>query len=67
MFNINDFVYIIPTGDPAIDAFLDQQMKIVRIELTQADRWTSFDSYTLQSKDGQEITVLDCEMEYHNA
>ncbi len=67
MFEINDLVYIIPTGDPAIDAFLDQQMKIVRIELTQADRWTSFNSYTLQSKVGQEITVLGCEMKYRNA
>ncbi len=31
MFNINDYVFIRPTGDPAIDAFLDQQMTVVDV------------------------------------
>ncbi len=31
MFQINDYVFIRPTGDPAIDAFLDQQMTVVDI------------------------------------
>lgn len=31
MFNVNDFVFIRPTGDPRIDRFLGMQMIVVNI------------------------------------
>lgn len=64
---IGNYVYIVPTGDPNIDRFLNQQMTVIKIEMIWGDRSTLFPLYTLQSPDGLCVNVLDCEMEYHNA
>lgn len=76
-FNINDYVYIIPTGDPMIDCFLNQQMTITDIIRTRyetvvsrssgAQYTTWFNRYELTSNEtGAKITVIDGEMEYRN-
>ena len=67
-FRIGDRVYVIETGDPDIDLFLDIPMQIVSIEMVEADRYVHFNSYTLCAlPSGGTCTVLDCEMEYRDA
>ena len=68
MFNINDYVFIRPTGDPMIDCFLNQQMTITDIICTRYEplnphdkSW--FNRYELTSATGESITVIDGEME----
>jgi len=73
MFKVNDYVFIIPTGDPMIDAFLDQQMTITDIIRTPYEtvvspssgaHYTSwFNRYELTNAAGESITVIDGEME----
>lgn len=75
MFNINDLVYIIPTGDPAIDKFGDVQMKIIDIKRVYPEaprHYNSFLSYTIAPTDYNlrlvgTASVLECEMEYRDA
>lgn len=77
MFNVNDYVFIRPTGDPMIDVFLGQQMTITDIIRTPYEtvispssggHYTSwFYRYELTNAAGQKMTVIDGEMEYRNA
>lgn len=66
MFNLNDHVFIIPTGDPRIDAFLDQQMTITNLICTN-DGGYRYVRYELANDAGESITVIDGEMEHCNA
>jgi hypothetical protein len=63
---LGDRVYIIPTGDPNIDRFLDQPMIVIDVKPVRFNRYAHFDSYMLQSEDYRTCSVLDCEMEYRN-
>lgn len=68
MFKINDYVFIKPTGDEAIDAFLNQQMTITainRIPYESLDRYrmSYFTQYELTNAHGESITVIDGELE----
>ena len=68
MFNINDYVFIRPTGDPMIDAFLNQQMTITDIIQTRYEPLNPRDKswynrYELTNAAGEKITVIDGEME----
>lgn len=74
MFNVNDYVFIRPTGDPHIDAFLGQKMIITDIIRTPYEllgtsmRMSYFNRYELTSNEtGEKITVIDGEMEHCNA
>ena len=76
MFNINDYVFIRPTSDPAIDKFEGVRMQIIGSERVypEAPRhyYGSFLSYTIKPTDHNlrlfgTATVLECEMEYRNA
>ena len=62
MFNINDYVFIRPTGDPMIDAFLDQQMTITDI-IPVRDGDARYTSYLLVNASGDLIRVNSDEVE----
>lgn len=73
-FQVNDLVYITPTGDPDIDAFVGQQMTITEINhvllesvvspTSGATYNTYFDQYELVNAAGESATVIDGEMEH---
>lgn len=60
MFKINDYVFITPTGDKAIDAFLDQQMVVVDI-VPVNDCGYKYTQYLLANTNGDLILVNDNE------
>ena len=62
MFNVNDFVFIRPTGDPMIDAFLGQQMTITDI-IPVRDGDARYTSYLLVNAAGDLIRVNSDEVE----
>lgn len=62
MFNINDYVFIRPTGDPAIDAFLGQQMTVVDV-VPQCDCGYRYTQYLLINAAGEYIVVNSDEVE----
>ena len=64
-FQVNDQIYITPTGDTDIDAFLGQQMTIIEIIPTN-DGGYRYDRYLLANDAGDMITVIDGEMEHCN-
>lgn len=64
-FQVNDQVFIRPTGDTDIDAFLGQQMTIIEIIPTN-DGGYRYDRYLLTNGAGDMTTVIDGEMEYRN-
>ncbi len=62
MFNINDYVFIRPTGDPRIDCFLGQQMTITDI-IPVRDGDVRYTSYLLVNASGDLIRVNSDEVE----
>ena len=56
MFNVNDYVFIRPTGDPMIDCFLDQQMTVVEV-VPVNDCGYRYAQYLLVNADGDFILV----------
>ena len=56
MFDINDYVFIRPTGDPMIDCFLNQQMTVVNI-IPVNDRGYKYIQYLLINASGDLIRV----------
>lgn len=62
MFNINDYVFIRPTGDPMIDCFLNQQMTIIAI-VPVRDGDARYTQYQLISVAGDVIRVNSDEVE----
>ncbi len=62
MFNINDYVFIRPTGDPMIDMFLNQQMTIIDI-IPVRDGDARYTSYLLVNEMGDLIRVNSDEVE----
>ena len=63
MFNINDYVFIRPTGDPMIDRFLNQQMTVVEIYHVH-DGGYRYDQYLLvNATTGEQVRVNSDEVE----
>ena len=62
MFNINDYVFIIPTGDPMIDCFLGQQMTITDI-IPVRDGDARYTQYLLVNAAGDLVRVNTNEVE----
>ena len=62
MFNINDYVFIRPTGDPMIDCFLNQQMTIVDI-IPVNDGGYRYTQYMLINATGEQVRVNDNEVQ----
>ena len=62
MFNINDYVFIRPTGDPMIDCFLGQQMTITNI-IPVRDGDARYTSYLVVNASGDLIRVNSDEVE----
>lgn len=62
MFNINDYVFIRPTGDPMIDVFLGQQMTVVDI-IPVRDGDYRYTQYLLINAAGDLIRVNSDEVE----
>ena len=62
MFNVNDYVFIRPTGDPMIDVFLNQQMTIIDI-IPVRDGDARYTSYLLVNAAGDLIRVNSDEVE----
>ena len=65
MFNINDYVFIIPTGDPMIDTFLNQQMTIIDI-IPVRDGDARYTQYLLKNAAGDIVRVNTDEVRKDN-
>lgn len=60
MHKINDYVFIRPTGDETIDAFLDQQMVVVDV-IPVNDGGYKYIQYLLANANGDLVRVNDGE------
>ncbi len=62
MFNINDYVFIRPTGDQFIDWFVGHQMTVVNI-IPVNDGGYRYTQYLLVNADGDLVRVNSDEVE----
>ena len=62
MFQINDYVFIRPTGDPEIDDFLNQQLTVVDV-IPVCDGGYHYTQYLLVNAAGDLIRVNSDEVE----
>jgi hypothetical protein len=62
MFNVNDYVFIRPTGNPEVDSFLDQQLTVIDI-ITVNNGEYHWTQYELINAAGDTIIVNSDEVE----
>lgn len=62
MFNVNDYVFILPTGDETIDRFLGQQVTIISV-IPINDGGYRYTQFLLVNAAGDKVAVNENEIE----